>query len=99
MAEIDITSDQLKVVLTILSEYAPGFQAKAFGSRVTGKAGPRSDLDLVLMTSEPLSLLKLAEIREAFSESELPFRVDVVDWAGISESFRKIIDARAVRIR
>lgn len=33
----------------------------------------------------------LAEIKETFQESELPFRVDVLDWNDITESFRKAI--------
>jgi type I restriction enzyme S subunit len=30
-------------------------------------------------------------IEDAFAESDLPFRVDVVDWARASEEFRAII--------
>jgi len=35
-----------------------------------------------------------ALLRDAFSESDLPFKVDVVDWAEISESFRKVIEEK-----
>ncbi len=38
-----------------------------------------------------MSLDKLANISEAFDTSDLPIRVDVVDWASTSEPFRKII--------
>ncbi|MBI1919502.1 MAG: hypothetical protein HYS23_00325 [Geobacter sp.] len=31
-----------------------------------------------------------------FDESELPFKVDLVDWASTSESFRKVISKTAV---
>jgi hypothetical protein len=34
----------------------------------------------------------LAEFKETFQESELPFRVDVLDWNDIAESFRKAIE-------
>ena len=33
-------------------------------------------------------------LKEAFEESRLPFRVDVLDWHTISESFRKVIKAQ-----
>jgi len=36
--------------------------------------------------------MKLAEIRKAFEESELPYRVDVLDYFGISSEFQAIID-------
>lgn len=34
----------------------------------------------------------MSDLQEAFVESDLPFRVDIVDWALISENFRKIIE-------
>ena len=62
-----------------------------FGSRARGQAKPHSDLDLAIITGEPLPLSTLAALAEAFSESDLPWRVDVVDWSTTSEPFRKII--------
>ena len=34
----------------------------------------------------------LAELKEAFQESELPFRVDLLDWNAISDEFRTVIE-------
>jgi len=34
----------------------------------------------------------LEEIKEAFQESELPFRVDVIDWNEITDAFRSAIE-------
>ena len=65
------------------------------GSRVTGHAKPFSDLDLVVMGDEPLSLTTLAEIRDAFDESDLPFTVDIVEWATASAAFRRVIAEQA----
>lgn len=39
------------------------------------------------------------ELREAFTESALPFKVDVVDWAETGESFRDVIRRRHVVIQ
>ena len=33
-------------------------------------------------------------VKDAFELSDLPFRVDVLDWATVSEAFRKVIDAQ-----
>jgi type I restriction enzyme S subunit len=63
-----------------------------FGSRIHGTAKPWSDLDLAIKPKSPLDWNLLAEIKEAFQESELPFRVDIVDWNDITESFRKAIE-------
>ena len=44
------------------------------------------------MTDEPLSIARMAELKAAFTKSDLVFRVDVVDWASTSESFREVIE-------
>lgn len=91
---IDISPDHLKIVLSILSKHVPDHEVWAFGSRVGRCPKKHSDLDLVIKTDSPLSAKTIAHLREAFSESDLPFKVDVVVWAGISESFRKIIQKK-----
>jgi type I restriction enzyme S subunit len=41
----------------------------------------------------------MATIKEAFDESDLSIRVDIVDWATTSETFRKIIDQNKIVIQ
>ncbi|MBU2655735.1 nucleotidyltransferase family protein [Acidomonas methanolica] len=89
--QIDITPEERAIVLRILNEIVPGREVRAFGSRVTGKAKPFSDLDLAIMGDEPLSLETRARLEEAFSDSELPWRVDVLDWAVTDNHFKEII--------
>ena len=68
-------------------------EVRAFGSRVTWHARETSDLDLALMTDKPLTVARMADLRAAFTDADLPFRVDIVDWASTSESFRMVLDA------
>jgi len=89
--KLDIAPDQLRIVLHILRLHVPSHTVWAFGSRATGKAKPYSDLDLAIIGEEPLSLATSAALAEAFSESGLPWRVDIVDWSTTSPSFRDII--------
>lgn len=88
---IDITPEERAIVLRILNEIVPDREVRAFGSRVTGKAKPFSDLDLVVMGDEPLSLETRARLEEAFSESDLPWKVDVLDWAQTEQGFKEAI--------
>lgn len=62
-----------------------------FGSRANGQARSVSDLDVAILGDQPLSLQVMGDLREAFEESDLPFRVDLVDWAITSDEFRQII--------
>ena len=66
---------------------------------MTGTAKLFSDLDLAIQTDQPLSLDCMATIKEAFEESDLTIRVDVVDWAATNSVFREIIQKRYVIIQ
>lgn len=91
---IDLRPDHLETVQRILSERVPECEVRAFGSRVTGTAKSYSDLDLAVVGKEELPPDTLRLLKEAFEESDLPFRVDVLDWHAISETFRQLIEAR-----
>lgn len=88
---LDVTREQLAVVREILAAHVPGVRVWAFGSRTTDRAKPHSDLDLAILTQTPLPLATLSMLEEAFAESDLPYRVEVVDWARTGEAFRAII--------
>ena len=88
---IDLSQAQLECVRRILQQHAPGIEVRVFGSRVKGTARRFSDLDLALVASSKLSWKQLEALKNAFSESDLPILVDVVDWWAISDSFRECI--------
>ena len=85
---IDLPSAQLELVRQLIGQHLPGASAFAFGSRVTGKARPHSDLDVAVQRDTAFGWMELATLREALMESDLPIRVDVVDWASASPKFR-----------
>lgn len=93
-ALLQVTPQQWQIIERILQQYLPGYAVWAFGSRVGGPCKPYSDLDVAIVGVQPLSLQLLAEIAEAFSESDLPWKVDLIDWATTSEAFRQRILAR-----
>lgn len=88
---IDCTAQQLETIKRILSGIVPGNQAIVFGSRCSGRAKPYSDLDLVIKGTAPIAPKVLSELIDAFQESDLPFRVDLIDWNTITEEFQHVI--------
>ena len=92
MKSIDISPANLEIVFDIIRDIVPDIEVRAFGSRVSWTARETSDLDLVLMTKEPLQWNKKNNLQEAFSQSNLPFSVDIIDWASTSDNFREIIN-------
>ncbi len=91
---IDLNPRHLKTVQHILAEYVPGCEVRAFGSRVKWTAKDYSDLDLAVIGSRRFNLREMHRLTEAFEESNLPIRVDIVDWYAISEGFKRIIAAQ-----
>jgi len=58
-----------KMITGILAVHVPYCEVRAFGSRVNGKAKKFSDLDIVIIPDNPVSVVKMASLRDAFSES------------------------------
>ena len=84
----NISKSQRTQVIEILRQFLPkDIQVYAYGSRVTGKARTYSDLDIAIKGNEPLSFELLGQLKEAFSESDLPFMVDLIDLNAISTEF------------
>ena len=89
---VDLRPDYEEAVKRILAEYVPECEVRAFGSRAAWTAKDYSDLDLAVGGEGPLDWRTLDRLKEAFEESDLPMRVDVLDWHTISDSFREVIE-------
>ncbi len=61
-----------------------------FGSRADGTAEVSSDYDVGLYSVKEIPAMSLTDIREELEESHLPVKVDLVDFATVSESFKKV---------
>jgi len=96
---IHLTGAHYAILAPLLELYAPDQGVLVFGSRATGKVKPYSDLDLCLMDEEPLSPEAIAGLHLAFEESDLPFRVDVVEWATLSDSFKAVVKRDGILLR
>ena len=92
---IDITAEQRRTVLALLNRRLPGTTVRAYGSRVKWTSRPESDLDLVAF-ARPEQSARVADLREAFEESNPPFRVDLFVWDEAPEGFRARIEAEYV---
>ena len=96
---IVLAADHRRLVVDILRAHLPrSTKAWVFGSRATGRARRYSDLDLAIDAGRPLTLDEIAILTEAFSESDLPYRVDLIDWREIDDSWRERIAAERVAL-
>ncbi|MDR3156879.1 MAG: nucleotidyltransferase domain-containing protein [Lactobacillales bacterium] len=95
---IGVSEKEFSLIHEVIRRYAADCDIFAFGSRYKQMAKKYSDLDLAFDNGKPLSIARIQQLEEAFDESVLPYRVDVVDYCAISEEFRTIIDQGNERI-
>jgi predicted nucleotidyltransferase len=89
-----LSDDDRRTITLLLSPILQRSAAQLilFGSRARGDARPASDIDLALRAPEPLPPDLLALARETLEESNLPFRVDLLDYAVVPPEMRQAID-------
>ena len=97
--QILLSADERALICAILRKnLAEKFRVFVFGSRAGGTVKPWSDLDLSIEGPGPLPLSTLATLRDAFDESSLPWKVDLVDRFTTSEQFGRIIDRHKLEL-
>ncbi|NQU63827.1 MAG: restriction endonuclease subunit S, partial [SAR324 cluster bacterium] len=95
LENIDLTVAQRKEIAALLKRHLPDTEVWAYGSRVKFTSKPSSDLDMVAFASSSQKVA-VYDLKEAFEESDLPFRVDLFIWDEVPEQFHKNIEAERV---
>ena len=97
-SHIHVSDKELKIIRDTLRSALNGELVYVFGSRARGDHRKTSDIDLAIVGSKPVTMAVRSQLEFGFSESDLPFKVDVVDMLTVDESFKKIIEADAVAL-
>ena len=96
---LDLDATSLRIVQQIIHRHVPLRPVFAFGSRTRGRARRRSDLDLAVGGPEMISISTIAEIKDDFSQSDLPIFVDVLDINAIDQGFLNRIEPDFVPVQ
>ena len=96
---INVSLGEWDIVRETLQSHVPDTEVWAFGSRANGVAKPYSDLDLALLGEAAVTLPRLAELAEVFEQSDLRFRVDLIDLLTVDPVFRERVTRSGVRIQ
>jgi len=92
---IDITPSHRRIILDLLSRHLPHVTIWVYGSRVTWRSRAQSDPDMVVFTTSA-EQQQVFDLKEAFEESDLSFRVDLFSWSELPERFRENIENERV---
>ncbi len=66
------------------------YQLIFFGSRVAGRGGPRSDIDVGILGPKPIPLGVMRAMREAVEDVPTLYTIDLVDFTRASDQFRRV---------
>jgi len=95
---IQISDKEMEIIMNIIKKYAGDCEVLIFGSKLKGTRKKFADLDLAFKCEGGLGLKKSGILEDEFDESDLPYRVDIVDYNKTSKEFQKIIDRNNQKI-
>ena len=97
-ASIPLDERDRSAIECMVARALPGgsITLKLFGSRARADSRRASDIDLAVVTSQPVGSTEMAELREMLENSNIPFRVDLVDYASASAALRRMIDIEGI---
>jgi predicted nucleotidyltransferase len=79
-------------IIALISALIPQAKIYLYGSRARGTNKQWSDIDIALDCGEAIARLSIGEIRDIMVASNIPYKVDVVDFYTISPEMRKAIE-------
>lgn len=83
-----LTDRDLDTIYAIFNRYPEVEEVHIFGSRAKGTHKKGSDIDFAIMNAG-VSNRTIARIKSDFSDSSLPYRVDVVDFTKLDDAALK----------
>src|SRR5262252_4210523 len=88
--------DAAKFAASVIRRHVPhpAYRVFLFGSRASGSAGERSDVDIGIEGPAPVSHAALAAIHDELEEAPTLYTIEVVDFARVSEKFRQVAERR-----
>lgn len=87
---IQLSVKHLGIVERVFKEQLITQKVFAFGSRARNEARQFSDLDLFI-AGKKLSFLQLTQLKDAFSDSDLPYFVDILQEQNLSQDMFELI--------
>ena len=67
------------------------FGSQATGSQATGAQVHGSDIDIALDAGKPMNRAEVGEVREVLNATDIPYKIDVVDFHSVPEAMQKMI--------
>lgn len=97
MDKLFVKNEHLIMLNDIFNSYCPKAEIWAYGSRVNGDAHDGSDLDLTVIDFGD-KRCSIADLKSIFSDSNIPFLIDINEFKTLPVSFQDEIKRNNVII-
>lgn len=87
----DVKPEHKNKIVGILSVLFPTAKVYLFGSRARGTASQWSDIDIALDVGHKLEHVDVDEAKCMFVESNIPYKIEIVDFHSVSKSMQESI--------
>lgn len=89
MENIDKTTQEK--IINLIIALIPDAKIYLFGSRARGTHRKWSDIDLALDVGSVLPNVKIGEVKDVLAATNMPYKVDVLDFQNVSIDMQNII--------
>lgn len=81
-----------KEILEIVAKYLDisKYRVFFFGSRIAGRGGERSDIDVGIEGPKSVSFKVMAQIKEDISDLPILYHIDIVDFKNVDKDFYEV---------
>ena len=96
MRAIRDPADAAKYAALVIRRHLPdpAYRIFLFGSRATGSAVERTDIDIGIEGPAPVPHSALAAIRDELDEAPTLYTIDIVDFTRVPDEFRRVAQQR-----
>lgn len=86
-----IDEESKRKIIAVIAALLPEAAIYLFGSRARGTHSQWSDIDIALDTGRKISRYEIGELMSMFEASNMPYKVQIVDFHSVSDDMRESI--------
>lgn len=91
-----IDAESERKIIAVLSGLFPQAKIYLFGSRARGTNAQWSDIDIALQEEKKISRYAIGEAVSMLAASNMPYKIDIVDFNAVSDDMRKSIEDEGI---
>lgn len=88
---MSINENYKQKIISLITALHPQVKIYLFGSQATGTQVHGSDIDIALDNGKPMKRSVVGEVREILNATNIPYKIDIVDFNTVSEKMQNLI--------